>query len=129
MFNPQIVLMLLEQNNIPHKDLLDYLGKNHNGSLKQILRGDVKASNLEKFSEFFGVPVDTFFEREPSNPGVVVGGRGNRVHHFSVNSNVAAIEKLEALVKEKETLIEEKEKRIKVLEEFNESLKKLLAAK
>lgn len=129
MFNPQIVLMLLEQNNIPHKDLLDYLGKNHNGSLKQILRGDVKASNLEKFSEFFGVPVDTFFEKETHNSGVVVGGVGNRVHHFSVNPDKTAREKLEALVKEKDTLIEEKEKRIKVLEEFNESLKRQLESK
>lgn len=129
MFNPQIVLMLLEQNNIPHKDLLDYLGKNHNGSLKQILRGDVKASNLEKFSEFFGVPVDTFFEKETHNSGVVVGGVGNRVHHFSVNPDKAAREKLEVLLAEKDTLIAEKEKRIKALEEIIDLLKAQLATK
>lgn len=129
MYNPQKIKKLLTDAGIKNNELLKYLGKNWNGSLDYVIKGDIRVSKIEKIADFFGVPIDTFFEREMSNNGVVIGGEGNRVHHVSVNSNVVALEKLEALVKEKETLIEEKEKRIKVLEEFNESLKRQLAAK
>lgn len=129
MFNPQKVKDLLNEAGLKYNELLKYMGKNWNGSLDYVLKGDIRVSKIEMIADFFGVPIDTFFDRDSSNNGVVVGGKGNRVHHFSVNSNVAALEKLEALVKEKETLIEEKEKRIKVLEEFNESLKRQLESK
>lgn len=129
MYNPQKIKELISEAGIKNNELLKYLGKNWNGSIDYVINGDIRVSKIEKIADFFGVPIDTFFERDSSNPGVVVGGKGNRVHHFSVNSNVVALEKLEALVKEKETLIEEKEKRIKVLEEFNESLKRQLASK
>lgn len=117
MFNKQIIYDLLEERGILHKELLEYLGKNYNGSLKQILDGDIKASNLEKMADFFGVSIDTFFDRTSSNNGIMVGGVGNKVHHLSVNS---------ALNKEKENLealIEEKDKRIKILEDMIELLK------
>ncbi len=129
MFNPQIIYNLLDANGLKQKELLDFIGKNHNGSMKQLLRGDVKASNLEKFSEFFGVPIDYFFDKSSPNSGVVVGGVGNKVHHFSVNSDKVARERLEALVTEKESMIAEKEKRIKVLEEMVGLLKAQLSTK
>lgn len=117
MLNKQKIRDLLDERNIRHKELLEYLGKNHNGSLNQLLEGDIKASNLEKIANFFCLPIDYFFDRDVPNNGVVVNGKGNMVHHFSVNPTLQEIKNLEAL-------IEEKDKRIKILEEHIDLLKK-----
>lgn len=118
MYNAQKIYQLLEDRKLKHKDLLDYLGKNQNGSLNQLLRGDLKASNVEKIADFFGLPVDFFFDRNPENSGVNISGNRNHVHDFSINHTLAAENK------NLEALIEEKDKRIRILEEMIELLKK-----
>lgn len=113
MYNPQKVIDLLKASGVTNKALLDYMQKNFNGSLKGIIQGDIRVSKLEKIADFFGVPVDEFFDREPNVRGVMVAGVRNHVHHFSVNPDIAAMQ----------ALIEEKEKRIKVLEDLVALLK------
>lgn len=116
MYNPQKVIDLIESNGYQKKELLDYMGKNWNGSLDAVIRGDIRVSKLEKIADFFGVPVDTFFDRENSNNGVQIGGVRNRVHHFTVGT----AQGLKAIIDEKDKLIEEKDKRIKLLEDMVE---------
>lgn len=113
MYNPNKINELLSESGISKKQLLDYIGKNWNGSLKNVINGDIRVSKLEKIADFFGVPVDTFFDREPGTCGVHIRGAQNNVHHFSVHSNTQALQQL----------IEEKDKRIHVLEEMIEMLK------
>ncbi len=113
MYNPNKINELLEESGASKKQLLDYMGKNWNGSLKNIITGDIRVSKLEKIADFFGVPVDAFFDREPANFGLRIGGARNNVHHFSVGSDTQALQQL----------IDEKDKRIKVLEEMIEILK------
>lgn len=108
MYNPQKVIDLLKTTGATNKALLDYMGKNWNGSLKAIISGDIRVSKLEKIADFFGVPVDEFFDREQSVNGVLVGGVRNNVHHFSVKTDPAALQ----------ALIDEKDKRIKLLEDM-----------
>lgn len=112
MFNPHRVRELLKDSNTPIRNLLEYLGKNHNGSITQLLSSDMKASVLEKMADFFGVPVDEFFDRRNVQPMVKVDGVKNHVHHFSVgakgNVDIDVYNKL----------IEEKDKRIAILEEL-----------
>lgn len=129
MFNPQKIKDLLAEAGIKNNELLKYMGKNWNGSLDYVLKGDIRVSKIEMIADFFGVPIDTFFDRASSNNGVVVGGVSNCVHHFSVNPDKAAREKLEVLLAEKDILIAEKEKRIKALEEIIDLLKAQLATK
>ena len=113
MYNPQKVIDLLKTTGATNKALLDYMGKNWNGSLKAIISGDIRVSKLEKIADFFGVPVDEFFDREQSVNGVLVGGVRNNVHHFSVKTDPAALQ----------ALIDEKDKRIKLLEDMIALLK------
>lgn len=113
MYNPQKVIDLIKQTGVTNKALLDYMGKNWNGSIKSIITGDIRVSKLERIADFFGVPVDEFFDRNPNVNGVMVGGVRNNVHHFSVRSDPSALQ----------ALIEEKDKRIKVLEEMVSLLK------
>lgn len=113
MYNPQKVIDLLKMSGTTNKALLDYMGKNWNGSLKGIISGDIRVSKLEKIADFFGVPVDEFFDREPRVNGVMVGGVRNNVHHFSVRPDPDALQ----------ALIDEKDKRIKLLEDMVALLK------
>lgn len=113
MYNPQKIIDLLKTTGVTNKALLDYIGKNWNGSIKGIISGDIRVSKLEKIADFFGVPVDEFFDRDPCVNGVMVGGVRNKVHHFSVKTDTATLQ----------ALIEEKDKRIKVLEELVALLK------
>ncbi len=121
MYNTQKIYDLLQSRNIRQKDLLEYLGKmgankNSNGSLKQLFKGDMKASNVEKIADFFGLPIDYFFDRDTTNNGVFVSGVGHKLS----NVNVAAEQQeLKALT----ALLEEKDKRIKTLEDMIELLR------
>ena len=117
MYNPRKIIDLIEKNNLQKKALLDYMGKNWNGSVLAVVKGDIRVSKLERIADFFGVPIDTFFDRECPNNGLQIGGSQNRVHHFSITSDNSAVKNLEAL-------IEEKDKRIKTLEEMIEILKR-----
>lgn len=113
MYNPQKVIDLIEAGGYQKKALLDFMGKNWNGSLDAVIKGDIRVSKLEKIADFFGVPVDTFFDRETPNTGVQISGVRNKVHHFTVGAALTERNNLQAL-------IEEKDKRIKLLEEMVE---------
>lgn len=122
MYNPQKIIALIQEHKIRRKDLLDYLGMNYNGSVDAVIRGDIRVSKLEKIADYFGVPVDTFFDREPSNNGVSVGGVRNQVHHFTIDPGAQEIKALTSL-------IEEKDKRIQTLEEMIVLLKQVHSQK
>lgn len=115
MYNPQKIIDLLEAGGIQKKALLDYIGKNWNGSVDAVIKGDIRVSKLEKIADFFGVPVDTFFDREPINNGVSVGGVRNRVHHFSVGMASDERKQFEALIAEKDGRIADLQDTVKIL--------------
>lgn len=117
MFNKQKVIDLLEERKIKHKELLDYLGKNYNVSLKQLLDGDIKASNLEKIANFFMILIDYLFDREPGKDSINITVNMNHIQGSFNKSLVSENKSLEAL-------IEEKDKRIAILEEMVDILKK-----
>lgn len=113
MYNPQKIRDLLKSRNLSQKELLQYIGKNWNGSLDGVVTGDIRVSKLERIADFFGVSIDEFFDRNQKVNGVMVSGVRNNVHHFSVKTNLEALQ----------ALIEEKDKRITVLEEMVALLK------
>ena len=118
MYNYQKVYQLLEERKVTQKDLLEYLGKKTNGSLSQLFRGDLKASNVEKIADFFNLPIDYFFDRQPEGDGLNINGNKNHVHNFSINKSLITENR------NLEKLLEEKDKRITTLEEMVELLKR-----
>lgn len=116
MYNSQIVRDLLEERGLKIRDLLDRIGGPANGSFKQAFDLDIRASKLEKLSDFFGVPIDTFFDRTKNNDGPSINVSGNRRSRISVSQEVDAEGSLRAL-------LSEKDKRIAVLEEMISLLK------
>lgn len=123
MYNWLKIKELLDKGKIPQKHLLDWLGSNYNGSLKNVIDVDIRASKLEKIADFFGLPIDYFFDRETRPSGVSVSGVKNKVHHFSIGQNDAEV------IKSLRELLAEKEKRIELLEELNAVLKAQASAK
>ena len=93
------------------KDLLEYLNINTNGSLTQIVNGNPTAERLENIADFFGVSIDTFFERNSNYAGVATPATPNVVATLQIS-------KLE-------TIIKEKDKRIVLLEDMVEVLKRI----
>lgn len=109
MYNGNIIKGLLTSQRKRAKDLLEYLQINTNGSLTQIVNGNPTAERLEKIADFFGVSIDTFFERESNYAGIST----------AENPNVVATLQISKL----ESIIEEKDKRIAILEDMIEVLK------
>ena len=66
MYNGLKIKELLVERKLSNKQLLDYIGIVHNGSLASFLRGNPTAKNLEKIADFFQVSIDTFFDRNGS---------------------------------------------------------------
>lgn len=119
MFNKQRIYDLLESNGKSQRELLEYLGKTNNGMVSSLfgrLQNDIKASNLEKVADFFGVSIDYFFDRDASMVGVLASGNNNHIHHIQAESDKKAIDALQRLVVEKD-------KRIEVLEQMVDLLK------
>lgn len=115
MYNPQKVIDLIEASGIQKKALLDYMGKNWNGSVDAVIKGDIRVSKIEKIADFFGVPIDTFFDREPINNGVSVGGSRNRVYHFAAGMDTTERKQFEALIAEKDGRIADLQDTVKIL--------------
>lgn len=109
MYNGNIIRQLLVERNIPNKELLKYIGTEANSSLAQIVNGNPTVKRLEKVADFFGVSMDTFFERE--KPYEYIGANKS-------NDTAYYLEKIELL----EKIIKEKEERIKLLESVNQLL-------
>lgn len=115
MYNPQKIRQLLKERNLKSKDLLDFIGKNWNGSLPQVVDGDIRVSKLERIADFFQVSMDEFFDRNISVEGVYSTGSNNHLHHITVG----VADKCRNL----ERLIAEKDARIATLEEMVTLLK------
>lgn len=111
MFNGNKISILLKASGIKSQDLLDALGiKNANGSISQIVNGNPTAKRLEAIADFFGVPIDTFFERN-IKPTIL-----QPISHSeqSVSSS--------AEIPLYDRLLDEKDKRIELLERMNSQL-------
>ena len=109
MYNGQIIKQLLAERNIPNKELLKYLGTEANTSHSQITNGNPTVKRLERVADFFGISMDTFFEREKPYKSIITTGNNNELFYK---------EKIELL----EKLIKEKDERIKLLENVNQLL-------
>ncbi|MCM1356511.1 MAG: hypothetical protein NC212_08925 [Staphylococcus sp.] len=127
MYNPQKIIELLEERGIKNVDFLNSVTKGHSGALAPVINSDIKVSKLEKIADFFGVSIDTFFERDVKN-SIIVGGSGNKVNNLSVNAGCEKdlerhIKELETKIQNLETLLNEKEERITLLKDMIEMLK------
>lgn len=111
MYNGNVIKQLLLDKKVPNKELLRYIGTEANASLAQIVNGNPTVKRLEKVADFFGVSMDTFFERE--KPFKQTGiSKSDDISYY--------IEKIELL----EKIIKEKDERIKLLENVNQLLTK-----
>lgn len=116
MYNPQKIKDLLKERGLRGKDLLQYLDCGANGSISQVIARGIRVDRLEKIADFFGVPIDTFFDRADDasrysvNGGFQVNGNGHNLQNVSVG-DLGKTKMLEAL-------LAEKDKRISVLEEM-----------
>lgn len=125
MYNPNKIYDLLRERGLKHKDLLEYLGKTWNGSAKTIVSGNIKVDKLESIADFFGVSIDTFFDRTTAIPsaydvdGVLINGTGHKLRNVQVRN----VNEAQAY----QTLLEEKDKRIETLQEMVALLKQNLA--
>lgn len=109
MYNGNIIRQLLVEKNIPNKELLRYIGTEANASLAQIVNGNPTVKRLEKVADFFGVSMDTFFEREKPFRQICTSKSDDKAYY---------LEKIELL----EKIIKEKDERIKLLESVNQLL-------
>ena len=109
MYNGNVIKQLLLDRKVPNKELLRNIGTEANASLAQIVNGNPTVKRLEKVADFFGVSMDTFFERE--KPFKYVGTTKS-------NDTAYYLEKIELL----EKIIKEKDERIKLLENVNQLL-------
>lgn len=113
MYNPQRIKDLISKHGIKNKELLVYIGKNWNGSIDAIIKGDIRASKLEKIADFFGVPIDALFDRNcPDN-------RPFNLQQQSQN-NESEIAVLKELIKEKDKRIESLNEIISLLKRQNQ---------
>lgn len=117
MYNPNTVIKMLEERGLNKIDLTSYLGLAPQASLKQVINRNISVGRLEKIADFFGVSVETFFDRVPLNNSVSVSGVRNRVYDFSVGG------KSESELQVLKSLLAEKDKRIESLEEIIALLK------
>lgn len=82
MYNGKKILELLSERNLKQKDLLEALGTRENGSVSRFVKGDIKASRLEEIADYFGVSIDTFFER-----GITVGEAANPIREVALSAS------------------------------------------
>ena len=94
---------LLTERKQTNKELLKYLGTTCNSSLTQLTNGNPTAQRLEMLADFFGVPIDYFFDR------------GNDVNLSKSEADIT-IASLKEKIKLLEELISEKNERINLLE-------------
>lgn len=111
MYNGNVIKQLLLDKKVPNKELLKYIGTEANASLAQIVNGNPTVKRLEKVADFFGVSMDTFFEREKPFKQIGISKSDDTSYY---------IEKIELL----EKIIKEKDERIKLLENVNQLLTK-----
>lgn len=111
MYNGNVIKQLLLDKKVPNKELLRYIGTEANASLAQIVNGNPTVKRLEKVADFFGVSMDTFFEREKPFKQTGISKSDDTSYY---------IEKIELL----EKIIKEKDERIKLLENVNQLLTK-----
>lgn len=111
MYNPLKIAQLLKERELKSKDLMEYIGYKVQGGLIHTVGGDIRASKLEKIADFFGVPIDTFFDRQCEVPGAVTV--------VGISPRKIAEEREQSL----RDLIKEKDRRIALLEEMVEILK------
>lgn len=111
MYNGNVIKQLLLDKKVPNKELLRYIGTEANASLAQIVNGNPTVKRLEKVADFFGVSMDTFFEREKPFKQAGISKSDDTSYY---------IEKIELL----EKIIKEKDERIKLLENVNQLLTK-----
>ncbi|MCM1391117.1 MAG: hypothetical protein NC216_12370 [Bacteroides sp.] len=117
MYNPQIIIDLLNERNIKNSELNEFLGYDRSVSIKQIIVADIRVSKLEKIADFFGVPVDTFFNRTQGN------SKGSSVHISQTRRSSISVSQGCGDTASLNRLIAEKDKRIETLEEMVSILK------
>lgn len=115
MYNGKIIKELLEKRGQTNSALLLALGLDpKKNSLKTVINGNPTANRLEQVADFFGLPIDAFFQREG-----FVAPSANPEASTKISELEAEIEKRDEFLRLKEEIIAEKEERIKLLEALN----------
>jgi len=117
MYNPQIIIDLLAERGIKNTELNEYLGYDKNAYIKQVIGADIRVSKLEKIADFFGVSIDTFFNRTQSK------SNGSSVHISQTRRSSISVSQGCGDTESLNRLIAEKDKRIGTLEEMVSILK------
>lgn len=116
MYNPKKIGDLLQQRGLKNKQLLVHLGYNERSGLLQSVSGDIRVSKIERIADFFGVPIDTFFDREKEIPMTETAN--------GISPRKLAEEREQAL----RNLLKEKDQRIALLEDMVSMLKAQIKA-
>lgn len=107
MFNAQKVKELIKARGIKNKQLLEYMGKNWNGSIDAVIKGDIGASKLEKIADFFNIPIDDLFDREKKHEVVEKASvPSDELLKSVIASHKSEVETLKEIIKEKDKRIE-----------------------
>lgn len=105
MYKGKVIKELLAKYDKKNKDLLEYLGSTSNSTIAQLVNGNPTVSKLEQVADFFGVPMDVFFERTDI---------------LAIKSDQKDLLKQEnAFLKEQ---VKQLEKQVNLLEKYNEEL-------
>ena len=113
MYNGQKIKALLADRGLRGKDLLVAIGLDPNSTILPYVDGDIRVSSLEKIADFFGVSIDTFFDRNPANYNAAT--QSSQLQSKVVNQD--------NIINSLQQLIAEKDKRISLLEQMVEMLK------
>ena len=110
MFNGQVISDLIEKKRAKKVDVYTYAGITK-ATLDNIIKGTSipNCTTIERIADFFGVPIDSFFNRESSvlNIGYTINGNGNNVSgDIQLHECQKEIEHLKELLQEKERLIQ-----------------------
>lgn len=112
MYNSQKVIDLLKERGLKKKQLVSYLNYPEKAGIGQVLTGDIRVSKIEKVADFFGVPIDAFFDREVKVDLV------EYVNDQPADDTSAQLSMAYEREKVLRSLIEEKDRRIELLEEL-----------
>lgn len=110
MFNGQIINDLIEKKRAKKVDVYTYAGITK-ATLDNIIKGTniPNCTTIERIADFFGVSIDSFFNRDSTilNIGHTVNGNGNNVSgDIQLHEYQKEIEHLKELLQEKERLIQ-----------------------
>lgn len=118
MYNGIVIEHLLRERHLRKKDLISALGWTSVSQLKSVMFKNPTANTLEKIADYFGVTIDTFFNREVENVDDIKMKEERNAPPLPVENYVIINERLMEQLDSARDLLKEKDKRIETLEKL-----------